>query len=300
MEGNSCEWEFYNSRVDGLYRLLDQMVNCNGRHVRIEVAREMAHMRIQDSSFNTDRTLLLISEGMRLALEHSDPGNGLQELMKYMGQAMMSDRAYIVELSKQKKWNNTYEWCANGIEPQIEILQRIAYEETAVWNRQFQREQFVVIRDIEDIKYSDPIVYNYLYPQNITSIIVGPIYSKGELIAFYGVDNPSVERMEEAVSMIRAISHAIATMIEKRDKLVKLETLSYRDSLSNLGNRHAIEEFIRKVDREKSIGVIFCDVCGLKSVNDTLSHAAGDQLLLQACEMLRTASRLPSFPLGRR
>ena len=35
------------------------------------------------------------------------------------------------------------------------------------------------------------------------------------------------------------------------------------------------------------MGVVFCDVTGLKWVNDTKGHKAGDDLILRACESLR-------------
>ena len=34
----------------------------------------------------------------------------------------------------------------------------------------------------------------------------------------------------------------------------------------------------------KNIGMVYCDVLGLKRVNDTLGHQAGDDLLIRAAE----------------
>jgi GGDEF domain-containing protein len=33
--------------------------------------------------------------------------------------------------------------------------------------------------------------------------------------------------------------------------------------------------------------VVYCDITGLKRVNDTLGHQAGDQLILRAGELLQ-------------
>ena len=48
----------------------------------------------------------------------------------------------------------------------------------------------------------------------------------------------------------------------------QLENMSYKDQLTKLGNRFAMEKYINEIDAEKSIGVVYCDITGLKRVND--------------------------------
>ena len=46
-----------------------------------------------------------------------------------------------------------------------------------------------------------------------------------------------------------------------------------------------------KVDVNRSMGIVYCDVTGLKKVNDTQGHEMGDRLLKDACESLRRVFR---------
>ena len=48
-------------------------------------------------------------------------------ILKSVGKYTAADRAYIFEWSSEKKesFKNTFEWCASGIEPQIQNLQGI-------------------------------------------------------------------------------------------------------------------------------------------------------------------------------
>ena len=69
----------------------------------------------------------------------------------------------------------------------------------------------------------------------------------------------------------------------------QLENMSYKDQLTKLGNRFAMEKYINEIDAEKSIGVVYCDITGLKRVNDSMGHEAGDQLILRACDSLKKA-----------
>ena len=62
----------------------------------------------------------------------------------------------------------------------------------------------------------------------------------------------------------------------------KLEDMSYKDALTNIGNRFAMSACVESIDEKQSIGVVYCDVTGLKYVNDTMGHEAGDRLILNA------------------
>ena len=75
-----------------------------------------------------------------------------------------------------------------------------------------------------------------------------------------------------------------------REHAFALQQLAYEDHLTGLRNRAAL---LRHIDRCLQAGepvtALFCDLDRLKLVNDTLGHAAGDRLLLEAAERFRRA-----------
>ena len=46
---------------------------------------------------------------------------------------------------------------------------------------------------------------------------------------------------------------------------------------------------MENLNSEESIGVVYCDITGLKHVNDTEGHEAGDRLILRSGECLKKA-----------
>lgn len=66
-----------------------------------------------------------------------------------------------------------------------------------------------------------------------------------------------------------------------------LQHMSYSDQLTGFGNRYKMNEHIENMPEGESVGAVFCDVTGLKRVNDTQGHEKGDRLILSACESLR-------------
>jgi diguanylate cyclase (GGDEF)-like protein/PAS domain S-box-containing protein len=86
----------------------------------------------------------------------------------------------------------------------------------------------------------------------------------------------------------------ILTDITERKQLEKrLTELSLYDSLTGLYNRTFFQEEIQRLedDRYFPMGIIVCDINGLKLINDTLGHDKGDELLRAAADILRQCFR---------
>jgi diguanylate cyclase (GGDEF)-like protein/PAS domain S-box-containing protein len=73
----------------------------------------------------------------------------------------------------------------------------------------------------------------------------------------------------------------------------QLRHLSLHDPLTGLYNRAYFEEEMHRIEssRYDSVGIIMCDVDGLKLVNDALGHYNGDKLLLATANVLRESFR---------
>ena len=83
---------------------------------------------------------------------------------------------------------------------------------------------------------------------------------------------------------------------ERKDAERKIARLAFFDSLTGLPNRLS---FVERVDREirrakrsgDKLGILFMDLDGFKSINDTMGHSAGDLALQWAAERLRQGVR---------
>ena len=73
----------------------------------------------------------------------------------------------------------------------------------------------------------------------------------------------------------------------------KLRYLSLHDPLTGLYNRIYFEEEMSRIEktRYETVGILACDVDGLKLVNDTLGHDQGDRLLIAAARVIRESFR---------
>ncbi|MCP2014490.1 diguanylate cyclase (GGDEF)-like protein [Deinococcus sp. HSC-46F16] len=78
---------------------------------------------------------------------------------------------------------------------------------------------------------------------------------------------------------LRAFSEARAALAEEQARSRLLHDLAHRDPLTGLANRRALEQDLAGHPRRTGALLAVIDVDGLKRVNDSLGHAAGDDLL---------------------
>jgi diguanylate cyclase (GGDEF)-like protein len=298
--GHFEEWEDFNPVMGKQYILKDTLIEEDGRCYRMELAIELSAQDLQKKSIREYiNNETIINEGLRISLSAVTPDESFGSLLEYIGKALHCDRIYIFEEKQGSYFSNTYEWCAEGVTPQIDNLQKIPREDAGIWLEQFQLRKNVIIPNVEDIKTSDPVMYTYLLPQDIHSLVVSPLKFNHNIIGFYGVDNPPEELLNSISTLFLILGNFIVSLIRRRDLFKQLEKMSFYDQLTCVGNRHAMEAFVTKMQPENSIGVVYCDVMGLKKVNDVEGHQAGDALLIRACEALkRTFPKHSLFRIG--
>lgn len=107
----------------------------------------------------------------------------------------------------------------------------------------------------------------------------------------YEIDQNGEKRYREARIVKSSETEVLAIVRDityKKQMADQLEYLSLNDSLTGVSNRTCFEAESTKLERQnKQIGVIICDVDGLKLINDTLGHRVGDELLCAVAMILR-------------
>ena len=134
---------------------------------------------------------------------------------------------------------------------------------------------------------------------NGTSIAV-PITAAGEtwgiIVAARRDDENDFD--EHDLSIIRHIASEAAEAITSTAHWAEIEHMALRDQLTGLANRHELYRVLDAIFERPPLerldtALIMCDVDGLKVVNDTQGHQAGDRLLADAAAALRGAVRDP-------
>ena len=106
----------------------------------------------------------------------------------------------------------------------------------------------------------------------------------------------------DVLARLRGVGDQATTALQKARLLETVSHQATHDALTGLPNRvlflDRLVEAIPQAAHGAHLGVLFCDLDRFKQVNDTLGHAAGDELLRQVAARLRGVVR-PGDTVGR-
>ena len=163
----------------------------------------------------------------QMLLDERDIHKAISNLLQSIGVFYQAGRAYLFELQDNGQyWDNTYEWCDEGVAPQIDYLQDVPISVTKRWMEVFQSGENVVIEDLNEIRETAPEEWEILEPQGVKNLIVAPVWRDHQVVGFIGVDNPKAHSRD--CGHVQTISCFLA------DRLVKDETESRLNELLNL------------------------------------------------------------------
>jgi diguanylate cyclase (GGDEF)-like protein len=98
--------------------------------------------------------------------------------------------------------------------------------------------------------------------------------------------------IDDGRELVNQCAALLTVAIDLREQEERLRRAALRDVLTGLPNRAAfVETLDAAVLGEQRFAVLFLDLDGFKQVNDTLGHAAGDQLLVQVADRIHRSLR---------
>ena len=149
--------------------------------------------------------------------------------------------------------------------------------------------------DWEIVKERNPLWYESISGAGGKTIVLFPLIFKGELFGYIWAINFKADKAGSIKETLELTAFILASEIYSNRLFERLLVLSSRDMLTGIMNRNEMNNYVDRLaadDSHKSVGVLFADLNGLKVVNDTDGHVAGDNLLKDAAGVLRKVFNL--------
>ena len=146
---------------------------------------------------------------------------GIREALKEIGHFVGVDRSYVFLFSQDgKRMDNTHEWCAHGIDPQIANLKGICVEEKLPWcTAKMKRSEVVHVPSIDDLPPEAIAEKEFFLVRSIRSLIMLPMAYRESLLGFLGFDLVREQRMwsEEPIALFQVVGQIfVNALIRKR------------------------------------------------------------------------------------
>ena len=179
--------------------------------------------------------------------------------------------------------------------PMAAYLNEDFYRVIETWPRLIDKSNCFIITNESDMERAAKVTPEWvetLRGDNINTLVIFPLRSDNKTIGYIWAGNFNPEKTLMIKETLSLTAFILSAEIANEQNVRKMELLSTTDLLTGVYNRNAMNNRIsdndygdRKIGRP--FGVFFIDVNGLKTINDTKGHLAGDTLLIDCAQMLK-------------
>jgi diguanylate cyclase (GGDEF)-like protein/PAS domain S-box-containing protein len=308
-EGGVKSFESQVYRKDGSIIWISEKIrplyNPNGQIIGYEGSVEdiSDRKRAEEELRKRDRLLQAVAEAARYLLAEIDYEKAISQALEMLGQAAEVDRAYIVAnhphpISDGAAMSLRSTWSQGSLEPLIHQphWQNRLYSEFSQsdWYGTLSSGRSIS-RAIEEFPVAEQSLLDL---DNIQSLLAVPIFLGSEFWGWIGFADTQQERRwsvhEESTLFTMAASISSALQRQQTEEFIRYRAL--HDLLTDLPNRTLFNEqlslAIPNASRQaKTLAVMFLDLDRFKTINDTLGHTVGDDLLKYVAQRLKNCLR---------
>lgn len=230
-------WEHFNEKINRYFEIKDKLIEYEGRRARLEIAADITEKKKSEQmlyqKYHVEETLV---DCIKTLNQYEDIKLAINKLLQIVGGYYQADRAYIFEFDYDRNLLvYSYEWCKEGVAPQIDNFPEMPMSAAERWMKQFRTKGEFYIASVEEMAENSIDDSGMLKIQGINSMLATPLYLKEKMAGFLGVDNPTENPNE--MTLLHSVSSFVANDISKRGLLTQLWELSYTDGLTGLKNR---------------------------------------------------------------
>jgi signal transduction histidine kinase/CheY-like chemotaxis protein len=166
-----------------------------------------------------DRLLQLettTKEFIRLFMQSDDVDVALNQALALLGTAVNVSRAYLFRIRENERFmDNTHEWCAEGVSPEIDNLKGLPLDEMFPSLFPLLREQDLIAP--QHISELPEDLSGVLEPQNIQTILWVPLRIDNRIEGFFGYDETRSSRqwLPEEITAARLLAESYSRALER-------------------------------------------------------------------------------------
>ncbi|MEW6326140.1 MAG: PAS domain-containing protein [Thermodesulfobacteriota bacterium] len=195
------------------YKELEQRVK--------ELEKEVLDRRWTEEALQRQVALGKIVAGISTGFINStdDIDSEINRALESIGTFSRVDRSYLFLFSGDgRTMDNTHEWCAEGIEPQIDNLKGLSVEVFPWWMERLNRFENIHIPRVADLPPEAKAEKETLEAQDIQSLIVVPMAYQNTLTGFLGFDSVRAEKTwsQESITLLKLVAEIFANALERK------------------------------------------------------------------------------------
>ncbi len=261
--GNVWRGEVCNKKKDGSIYWVDSIIypifdlENNISHylsIRHEITDRKKAERELELKASFQRILVEISSKY-INIPIESVNSSIDESLARLGRFVDVDRVYVFDYNYEKQTSsNLFEWCADGIEPQIDNLQEIPFEYIPIWLSKHSKGESIVVPNVKELPFSQ--FRKLIEEQDIKSLMALPLIDQEGCIGFVGFDSVKSLRTfnEDERDLLELFAQMLVNVSRRTDSLKQIERARREIEEINVGLEKQVQEKTKmNLDLAKSI-----------------------------------------------
>jgi len=211
----------------------------------------------------------------------------INKSLKEIGSFVKADRAYIFDYDFiNNTCTNTYEWCANGISPEIENLRNIPLNAIPQWVSRHKKGLQFFVADVTKLPNDGHGgLRDILEPQGIKSLITFPMLDNDRLIGFVGFDSVRSHHLysESDIQLLNVYAQSLVNLYNRIKNIEQIEEAKLKAEKANKTK----SEFLAKMSHE-----IRTPLNGVIGFSELLKNTELNQRQIQYINIINTSASL--------
>ncbi|MDD4066281.1 MAG: EAL domain-containing protein, partial [Bacilli bacterium] len=189
----------------------------NNKRVLVSIVNDISQEK------DTQEQLNVITNATNYIQNQPNFEKSIDYILYSMLDYFQCDRAFIVELDYSKQvFSCNYEVHKEGVNDDQEVIGTVRYTEVFDLLEMLSKDRFVIIPDVSKMT-TNLELKELMLKQNVHSLVWGPIWREGKLIAFMGTNNPKPS-LAKNVERMKVLGNSVSVLLTRRDFLQKIAT----------------------------------------------------------------------------
>ena len=243
---------------NGSWRDIEWHSQAEGNHI-YAVARDVTERKAAEDARQRQTRLLkyrqtfeeiltsISTRFISLSIDEINPE--INQVLKQVGEFEHVDRSYVFLLDNSTNlMNNTHEWCAPGIEAQIDALKDLPISLFPWWMEKLKNLQEVHIPNVSELPAEAQSERELLEQQAIKSVLVVPLMANNTLVGFLGFDSVSRQRVwsPDSILLIKMVGDILSNALLRS----KMENDLRQSEARNRALLSAVPDLIFRIRRD--------------------------------------------------
>lgn len=178
--------------------------------------------------------------------------------------------------------------------PMERYLDKEFYKIAESWEGTIAGSNCLIVKNEQDmdvVRERNPVWHESLKAAGANRIVLFPLKSRDQLLGYIWAINFNAGNAVKIKETLELSTFILGSELGSHLLLDRLKVLSSKDMLTGVLNRNEMNNLVDGLAAQdaldgQSVGVVFADLNGLKTMNDQKGHVAGDELLKKAAKIL--------------